>query len=212
MKTFLPIQLSNGFTLALDSATVLAFNGEDPLEWSGGTGYGMVVGGTAKLTCALGELVLRPGMFFVATGDAMISGGTGMVIHNRGYLGLGQIGGPVESQGRLRYIDGCTDTLLVCPPRLGDPSLNHLHVPRRTLQTDHFHDSDRIGVVLTGRGICRTEAGDEHLTPGMGWYIPAGVRHCFVTEAHALDVIAWHPDSVFGPTDEAHPMLLGTIR
>ncbi|HEY6557898.1 MAG TPA: RCC1 domain-containing protein [Polyangiaceae bacterium] len=31
------------------------------------------------------------------------------------------IGGPIEARGRLRYIDGCSNTFVVCPPRLGKP-------------------------------------------------------------------------------------------
>jgi quercetin dioxygenase-like cupin family protein len=124
------------------------------------------------------------------------------VIEIRGYRGLRQIGGPIEPMGRLRYIDGCTDTLLVCPPRLGEPCLNHLHIPPGTDQSAHTHPSVRIGVIARGHGVCRTADGDYRLRPGLGWIIPTGLRHAFATAGEALDVLAWHPDSDFGPTDD----------
>ena len=46
-----------------------------------------------------------------------------------GYQGLDLVG-KVEPTGRLAYIDGCTDTLLISPPRKGDACLNHLHFPK----------------------------------------------------------------------------------
>ena len=42
----------------------------------------------------------------------------GMVISALGWLGMMVLGGPLEERGRLRYIDGCTDSLLVPPVRL----------------------------------------------------------------------------------------------
>ncbi len=49
------------------------------------------------------------------------------------------------------------------------------------------------------------------LRPGMGWRIPTGCLHSFFTEAESLDVIAWRPDSDFGPTDDSHPMVSRTF-
>ncbi|MEZ5578083.1 MAG: hypothetical protein R3F40_00810 [Candidatus Competibacteraceae bacterium] len=45
------------------------------------------------------------------------------------------------------------------------------------------------------------------LRPGMGWYIPSGCLHSFFTEEAALDVVAWHPDSDFGPRSDDHPVI-----
>lgn len=179
------------------------------------THYGVVLEGQA---CRIDDerglaFVLHPEMFFVWPGDGMVggAGSRGMVISRYGYAGLRQIGGPLERRGRLRYIDGCTDTLLVCPPRLGEPCLNHLHIPPGTDQSAHTHPSERIGVILRGRGECRTPGGIYPLCPGMGWRIPTGCLHSFFTQTESLDVIAWHPDSDFGPTDEDHPMINRTF-
>ena len=94
---------------------------------------------------------------------------------------------------------------------MGDPCLNHLHIPPHTNQTAHTHPSERVGVILRGSGECRTPGGTYPLGPGMGWRIPTGCLHSFHTGEESLDVIAWHPDSDFGPTDENHPMINRTI-
>src|SRR5436190_277990 len=98
------------------------------------THYGMVTQGACCLDMSGETVHLCAGMFFVLPGSGRIKcshGGAGLVISRLDYRGLFQIGGPVEAMGRLRYIDGCSDTLLVCPPLLGEPCLNHLHIPPR---------------------------------------------------------------------------------
>lgn len=115
--------------------------------------------------------------------------------------------GTVERVGRLRYIDGCTDSLIIPPWKLGEACLNHLHIPPRVEQTMHTHPSDRIGVVFDGYGECVTPDGSVDLKPGLIWRVPAGAPHRFRTGEESLDIVAFHPDSDFGPTDEAHPML-----
>lgn len=181
---------------------------------AGATHYGMVVSGRARLKLEDGETVpLRPSMFFVQANACRVGGdqGAGLVISFLDYQGLPLFGGPLEETGRLRYIDGCSDTLLVGPPRLGEPCLNHLHIPAGVNQTAHTHPSARIGVIARGRGECRTPHGTYALEAGMGWYIPTGCLHSFHTQDEPLDVIAWHPDTDFGPTDENHPMVNRTI-
>lgn len=202
--------LTTGLHLDLGRVRVHAVR-DGSWEWSGGTVFGVVTCGPARLVFDGDTFPLRAGVFFVAPERGALVAAEALLVHDTAYVGLRQIGGPVERTGRLRYIDGCTDTLLVCPPRLGDPSLNHLHIPAGTDQSPHTHASNRIGVILSGRGECRTPAGRTPLAPGLGWWIPAGSEHSFVTTGEALDVIAWHPDSIFGPTDEVHPMKIGTI-
>lgn len=182
---------------------------------NGGTHYGFVTRGNPLLRVSHADgtdtyIGLHPGQFFVAAGEAFLSGenARAQVITRIGYAGLFQVGGPIETWGRLCYIDGCSDTLLVCPPVIGEPCLNHLHIPGGTDQTSHTHPSSRIGVILRGSGECRTPEGVFPLFPGMGWYIPAGQVHSFHTKPNEfLDVIAWHPDSDFGPAHTNHPMV-----
>ena len=175
--------------------------------------FGMVVAGEGALHCEWGRFPLREGMYFVLPGPGHVEGSVhGLGLGARFHRGLFQVGGPIEETGRLRYVDGCTDTLLVGPPRRGDPCLNHLHVPAETCQRAHTHPSYRVGVIVAGEGTCVEPARATPLTPGLAFCIPADVRHAFHTSTHALDVFAFHPDTDFGPTDEDHPMINRTIE
>jgi hypothetical protein len=137
------------------------------------------------------------------------------------------IGGVVEETGRLKYIDGCTDSILIHPVKKGLPCLNHLHFPKEIIQTPHTHPSHRIGLVIRGEGECATPFGDLPLTTGCIFIIKeyngtdkavgldglmhdAGT-HKFNTSTSSMDVIAFHPDSDFGAEDEFHPMINRTI-
>jgi hypothetical protein len=167
-------------------------------------------------------------MYAMVRGKGLYSrpGTRALLIESIGYDSPFVLGGPLESQGRLKYIDGCTDSLLIPPVKLGDPCLNHLHFPGGIDQTMHTHPSVRIGLVSQGRGQCVTPWGNVDLLPGMVFVIhpedgrkekgldgnehPVG-SHCFRTFNSTMDVVAFHPDSDFGPTDEVHPMVNRTI-
>jgi len=214
---FFPIQITHGLLFDLRDSeypTQVFGVAQEPLALSQtDTHFGLVTDGEIALMRGPDRFTLRTGSFFVVPGAADLDGTSGrcLVISRLRYQGLFQIGGPLEARGRLRYIDGCSDTLLVCPPRLGEPCLNHLHIPPGTHQSAHSHPSERIGVIASGYGTCVTDSGRYSLSPGMAWRIPTGSRHCFVTGADPLDVLAWHPDTDFGPTDENHPMLNRTF-
>jgi hypothetical protein len=212
MHSFTPLTIRHGLLLTVDTVAVWGWTGqrlELPVET---TCYGIVTMGVAVLQSPAGRrFELDRGMYFAVNDGGAVTGGQGLIIALTGYRGLWQIGGSLEPTGRLRYIDGCSDTLLISPPRLGDPCLNHLHIPPQTNQTPHTHPSARLGVILNGSGECRTPTGVYLLQPGMGWYIPTGCLHSFFTRDEALDVVAWHPDSDFGPRDNDHPMINRTI-
>ncbi|HTW79072.1 MAG TPA: hypothetical protein VME23_05920 [Terracidiphilus sp.] len=171
---------------------------------------GMVALGRVELDDEHGSIRLEPGMFF-SLGESLLRPATEdakvCVISAPFYKGLRQFGGPLEMSGRLRYVDGCSDTLLLGPSRKGEPCLNHLHIPAYVNQRLHFHPSDRVGIIFGGHGVCCTEFGESELNPATCWHIPAGMNHNFKTESQHLDVITWHPDSDFGPSDENHPMI-----
>tara|TARA_R110000787_G_scaffold43672_1_gene106956 strand:- start:83 stop:880 length:798 start_codon:yes stop_codon:yes gene_type:complete len=185
------------------------------------------------------QQTLVAGMYFSFSGNAGFNPcvkGKAIVIevnHNEGiypltkYKATNVYGGPIEEEGRLKYIDGCTDSLLIPPVKLGDPCFNHLHFPPNITQTPHTHPSDRIGIVSKGYGECVTPFGNLPLTEGMifvirewdgvsydtgldGKVYPNGT-HKFNTQDSAMDVIAFHPDSDFGATDIVHPMINRTI-
>lgn len=134
-----------------------------------------------------------------------------ILIERIGQHGTFMIGGPIEVRGRLKYIDGCTDSLLVPPVMKGEPCLNHLHFPVGIDQTSHTHPSMRVGIVTKGHGECVTPHDTYELRPGMAFIIHQDGEHKFRTLNECMDVIAYHPDSDFGPTHEEHPMLNRTI-
>lgn len=121
--------------------------------------------------------------------------------------------GQVESNGRLSYIDGCSDSVLVSMARMGDPVLNYLHFPTGILQTQHTHPSIRMGVVIGGAGDAFQEKGNYHdgwskpLTKGCMFMLTEQELHSFKTSDSFMDIIAFHPDSDTGPTDENHSMI-----
>jgi len=156
---------------------------------------------------------VHAGMYACIPPGDLISGYSAriMLVTAKGYSGIFCIGGPVERTGRLRYIDGCSDTSLIAPLRQGDPCLNFLHFPDGIHQTPHTHPSHRVGMVMRGRGACAYPGGSESMGLGNIFLIPAGSVHSFHTGPDIMDIVAFHPDSVFGPTDERHQMLEATI-
>jgi quercetin dioxygenase-like cupin family protein len=185
----------------------------DVLEMpAGSTHFGYVQEGFATVACASGRFSLTPGMYFSVPGNGTVSGdGAGIVISRHGYNGFFQVGGPVEKTGRLNYIDGCTDSLLVAPILMGDPCLNLLCFPPGINQTPHTHPSIRVGVVASGRGNCITADQVIPLRPGRIFIIHAHQLHSFATQDSSMRVIAYHPDSDFGATHEDHPMINRTF-
>ena len=132
------------------------------------------------------------------------------IIVRLGYLVPNTIGW-VETQGRLTYIDGCSDSLLVYPARLGDSSLNFLYFPPGINQSFHTHPSVRLGCVIAGSGYSQHgNAGDEQedlLAIGTSFCLEQQERHRFRTTESSMTVIAFHPDGDWGPTDHNHTML-----
>ncbi len=178
-----------------------------------GTHFGYVHTGQIRLECESGFFEAGPGMYFCVPGAGRVIGGAsrGVVITRHDCRGFFQLGGPVEHEGRLRYIDGCSDSLLIPPVVCGDPCLNLLYIPAGTDQTEHTHPSLRAGLIVSGRGVCRTPDGCASLKPGAVFVIPAETRHSFHTDEDELRVIAWHPDSDTGPGHDDHPMVNRTI-
>lgn len=176
------------------------------------THFGFVNSGRASVETESGKFDFMTGMYFSIPGPASICGtGTGFIASRPNWNGFFQIGGPIEQQGRLTYIDGCSDSLLIAPVTLGDPCLNFLYLPPHTTQTAHTHPSCRIGIIADGTGVCRTPDHEFPLHPGLVFEIDADAQHSFHTESESLKVIAWHPDSDFGPTHGDHPMINRTM-
>jgi hypothetical protein len=215
VTAFHPFELAHAAGLDLRAGrfpTVVTAWNERALEQPPtGTHYGFVHAGAAEIGTPSGRFRLTAGMYFAVPGWLWLRGGTGLIITAERHRGFFHVGGPVEDAGRLRYIDGCTDSLLISPPLLGDPCLNLLHIPPGTRQTAHTHPSIRVGLIVRGSGQCVTPGGRFTLRPGLGFVIAAEALHSFHTDREPLLVIAYHPDSDFGPTHECHPMVNRTI-
>lgn len=215
MTAFRPFDLAHGTRLDLRAdrfPTVVTAWAEQPAELPAtGTHFGFVHAGAAEIGTPAGRFRLTAGMYFAVPGWLWLRGGSGLVVTAEHHRGFFHVGGPVEESGRLRYIDGCTDSLLVPPVVLGDPCLNLLHIPPGTRQTAHTHSSIRVGLIVGGSGECVTPAERFSLRPGLAFVIAAESLHSFHTSHEPLRVIAYHPDSDFGPTHECHPMVNCTI-
>ena len=122
--------------------------------------------------------------------------------------------GKWEPEGRLNYIDGCRDSVLINPIQKGMPCLNALYMPDGVNQTMHIHPSTRSGFIIKGGAKCETPKGTYDLEAGQIFYLQTDTEHKFRSD-HKKDIImkliAYHPDSDFGPSNEEHPMVNRTI-
>jgi hypothetical protein len=172
--------------------------------------YGYVMSGVAVLPREEGEMRVYAGEFFSFWSlepKRIDYEGKVVVFTRHGYKGLNMIGGPIEEKGRLAYIDGCSDTILVPPARLGDPSLNQLYFPRNIEQTFHTHPSIRIGCVVAGAGYASLKDGELPLNTGDMFCLEEHEHHRFRTDGNSMTIIVYHPDGDWGPTDHNHIML-----
>ena len=189
--------------------------------YSGKSVVGLKSGGIYQLVA---------GQFLSVNEPFVIIGGKGIIIERIGYHGVTLVGGSLESKGRLKYIDGCTDSCILQPVKFGDPCLNALYFPKGIDQTPHTHPSMRVGIVASGSGVCVTPWEEIPLTTGMVFIIheegdwvkrknksgrghtnAVAGTHSFRTDKEEMVVVAYHPDSDFGPKDEDHPMINRTI-
>tara|TARA_R110000796_G_scaffold214234_1_gene330232 strand:- start:1107 stop:1787 length:681 start_codon:yes stop_codon:yes gene_type:complete len=179
------------------------------------TCYGYVVDGKAIITNNNQEWHVQEGNYFALNGksEVLIEKQANIwTVEKKGYRAMNMVG-TVETRGRLSYIDGCSDSVLVSMPRQGDPVLNYLHFPTGIYQTQHTHPSIRMGIVIRGNG----EAFQEKSNTSDGWVKPLSKGcmfmleeqelHSFRTTDEIMDIVAFHPDSDTGPTDENHSMI-----
>ena len=105
------------------------------------------------------------------------------------------------------------ETKMVITQKVGFNGVTAMGGPIEPLdQTEHTHPSNRSGGIARGSGLCITPYGEVPLVPGLIFHIPYNGKHRFKTDANSeLDVIAYHPDSDWGPTDTEHPMVNRTL-
>ena len=179
-----------------------------------GTHFGYVYEGSPRLSCASHdhEYGLQPGMFFAMPGEGTLLGeqSSGVVITHPGRR-VFTLGGPMETTGRLAYINGGTTNVLIPPMMVGDPCLNALYFPPNVDQTLHTHPSDRLGMVVAGEGEFETPEAVMKAMPGDVFLIPEHTLHKFRTTTQNLTLVVFHPDSDVGFNHTMHPMLNRTL-
>jgi quercetin dioxygenase-like cupin family protein len=182
------------------------------------TEYGYVLKGKARIdSSGLVVGIEAGGYFCLPVCYELVVDGIVVIIRKFGFRGMFCVG-RIENIGRLSYIDGCSDSIMVMPPRLGDPVLNYLHFPENVNQTQHTHPTYRLGIIAKGKGIAYSPKWTINLCEGAVFHLDAHELHSFRTTdtEGAMDVIAFHPDSDWGPTDTFHPMLsrtyIGNLR
>ncbi|MGP1384135.1 MAG: cupin domain-containing protein [Thainema sp.] len=184
---------------------------------STGTHFGYVFQGEAKLhrgdRSAQPPFPLQAGMYFCLPAAGVLDGTTsaGIVITCPDYAGVFSLGGPIEERGRLAYINGGTNSVLIPPPLLGEPCLHAMYLPPQIEQTAHTHPSYRIGIVVGGEGYIETPEGGDAIAPGDIFLIPADYEHRFCTGDKGLTAVVFHPDSEAGFSHRDNPMLRRTL-
>ena len=177
------------------------------ISWSTAMGYSY---GITEIKNGNKTILLKPGDYFsftVKENDVtIVSTNNLFIVFRLGFIGHNLIG-QTENKGRLSYIDGCSDSLLVYPPRLGDASLNFLLFPKNINQSYHTHPSIRIGCVISGTGVSDTNDKSIKLYEGMHFCLEEQELHRFRTKNNEMRIIAFHPDGDWGPTDENHVMI-----
>lgn len=179
--------------------------------------FGYVDKGTILLKNNEKSLVINSGFWFSTTNGAEIkflSDKYRIVLwqleNYNGVLSMGE----VEDTGRLKYIDNCKDSILHAPIKMGLPCLNALYMPEGVIQTIHTHPSTRSGFIIIGGAICETPDGKFDLEAGNIFILNKDAPHNFRSDHGqntTMKLVAYHPDSDFGPQDENHPMINRTI-
>lgn len=119
-------------------------------------------------------------------------------------MALPPCAGYVDEVGRAR---GGRSALLVVPPCVGGPCLRHVHIAAGDAQAERHHPSERVGMVVRGRGLAHRRTHPPIvLAPGRAWKIPPGERHRFEAGDAGLDMLVFQPDSLADPAGPAPGM------
>jgi mannose-6-phosphate isomerase-like protein (cupin superfamily) len=196
----------------IQATCITTFTGKPIAFSSDATHYIVVQKGEFVITLDNNNYTLRTESFGAFPGPARLQGkGNALIVSAAKYRGPLLLGGPIEKQGRLRYIDGCSSSLLLPPAVKGEPCLNFLHLPPQISQTMHTHPTLRTGLILSGNGKCETLEGRQEFSAGTAFVIPPGVAHSFQSQQEEMRIVIYHPDSDSGPTHENHTMLNRTF-
>jgi uncharacterized RmlC-like cupin family protein len=118
----------------------------------------------------------------------------------------------------LPYVNGCSTRQVFAPERIGDPTLQLLHMPPfASEQAHHIHSTARVVHILAGRG--RSIVGmdkmveKQELTAGMSLIFHPMCPHNFETDDESLLALPLHIfSSPPAGIEFSHPMFNGTHR
>jgi mannose-6-phosphate isomerase-like protein (cupin superfamily) len=118
----------------------------------------------------------------------------------------------------LPYVNGCSTRQIFSPERIGDPTLQLLHMPPyASEQVHHIHSTARVVHILSGRGRCvigmdqMTEK--QELTAGMSLVFHPMCPHHFETDDESLLALPLHIfSSPPAGMEFSHPMFNGTHK
>lgn len=206
------LAVDDGEDIVLGEIDVQTWNGGDLILRKDASHFITVLDGEMSVDADGIQASLKDYCYGTFSGTAKISGsGNAIIVSSIDYKSMTLFGGPLENDGRLRYVDGCTNSLLLSPPVLGEPCLNFLNLPAGTHQTPHTHPSIRVGMVVSGNGRCGTATDPLIFEKGSVFIIPPDALHSFQTDEENIRIILFHPDSVVGPTDTDQTMLNNTF-
>ncbi len=123
----------------------------------------------------------------------------------------------MEGVTTLPYINGCSTKQLFPPIRLGDPTLQYLHIPPHSMeQKHHIHSTVRVVLILSGKGksIVGMEGKTEEteLYAGKACIFEPMAPHHFINYSdEPLICLPLHIYSSVGHQEKNHPMFNGTI-
>jgi mannose-6-phosphate isomerase-like protein (cupin superfamily) len=118
----------------------------------------------------------------------------------------------------LPYVNGCSTRQIFAPERIGDPTLQLLHMPpHASEQVHHIHSTARVVHIISGRG--RSVVGmdqmveKQELTAGMSLIFHPMCPHHFETDDESLLALPLHIfSSPPAGIEFSHPMFNGTHK
>ena len=148
------------------------------------------------------------GTFAATTNQDLEIAGNWIIVETPGYNFLENRLSTCNSKhpANLSYIDGCSNSNLIDPPRNGEPCVNYLYFPPGINQTFHTHPSVRLGTILSGEGIAEVGTDRIRLCEGNKFVLDSHALHRFITEKDHMSIMIFHPDSEDGPRDDNNPM------
>lgn len=117
----------------------------------------------------------------------------------------------------LPYVNGCSTKQLFPPLRIGDPTLQYLHIPPFSKEQEHhIHSTVRVVLIKSGRGksvvgLSGKNFEQDLLAGTVCIFDPMSPHHFETPTAEPLVALPLHVFSSAGSLEKNHPMFNGTI-